>query len=166
MQTVNQDSETQGIVAQTEWVEFRGSKIHGMGAYARKLIPRETDIIEYVGEKIDKEESERRCEADNRYIFIVDEEHDIDGNVDWNLARWINHSCEANCETIDYEGRIWVSSIRDIQPGEELTFNYCYDIDDYKAHPCRCGSKKCVGFIVSEEFHEQVRQERGDGSGS
>ena len=146
------------IVGDTEWVEFRMSGIHGMGGYARKFIPKDTYIIEYVGEKIDKAESERRCEADNRYIFVYDEEHDLDGSVDWNLARWINHSCEANCETIDDEGHIWIAAVRDIQPGEELTFNYCYDLDDYRSHPCRCGSGRCVGYIVAEEHRDQLRR--------
>lgn len=139
-----------------------------MGGYARKFIPRETYVIEYVGEKIRKEESERRCDADNRYIFTYDDEFDLDGSVDWNLARWINHSCEANCETIDDEGEIWIAAVRDIQPGEELTFNYCYDLDDYKAHPCRCGSNRCVGYIVAEEYHDAVRRQlrAGESSGS
>lgn len=145
------------VVAQTEWVEFRQSRIHGMGGYARKFIPKETCIIEYLGEKIDKEEAARRCEEDNRYIFVFDDDHDLDGSVDWNLARWINHSCEANCETLDDEGAIWITAMRDIQPGEELSFNYCYDLDEYEDHPCRCGSSRCVGYIVAEEFHAKVR---------
>jgi len=160
METVDKNVVTDEIVAQTEWVEFRKSKIHGMGGYARKCIPKETSVIEYVGEKIDKKEAERRCEEDNRYIFVFDDEFDLDGSVEWNLARWINHSCEANCETIDDEGDIWITAMRDIQPGEELSFNYCYDLEEYKAHPCRCGSKKCVGYIVAEEHHDEVRAQR------
>ncbi len=128
-----------------------------MGGYAQRFIPKETYIIEYVGEKISKEESERRCNANNHYIFLYDDEHDLDGNVDWNPARWINHSCEPNCEAIDDEGRLWIAAMRDIQAGEELTFNYGYDLDDYKSHPCRCGSSRCAGFIVAEEHHETVR---------
>ncbi len=167
-QSVDQNPVEDEVVARTEWVEFRRSRIHGMGGYARKFIPRETYVIEYVGEKIRKEESERRCDADNRYIFTYDDEFDLDGSVDWNLARWINHSCEANCETIDDEGEIWIAAVRDIQPGEELTFNYCYDLDDYKAHPCRCGSNRCVGYIVAEEYHDAVRRQlrAGESSGS
>src|SRR5262245_57851675 len=88
------------IISQTEWVEFRRSRIHGRGGYARKDIPAETDVIEYVGEKISKAESTRRCEANNEYIFTGDDTYDIDGNVDWNPARLINHSCEPNCEAL------------------------------------------------------------------
>jgi SET domain-containing protein len=145
------------VLARTDWVEFRQSRIHGMGGFARQFIPRETYVIEYVGEKISKAESERRCAADNHYIFFFDDEHDLDGNVDCNPARWINHSCEPNCEALDDEGRIWIVALRDIQAGEELTFNYGYDLDDYQSHPCRCGSSRCVGFIVAEEHHPAVR---------
>jgi hypothetical protein len=150
----------EAVVAQTEWVLFKKSAIHGLGGYARKLIPQDTYIIEYVGEKIDKVESARRCEADNHFIFAYDETHDLDGNVDWNPARWINHSCEPNCETIDDEGHMWVAALRDIQPGEELTFNYNYDLEDYKAHPCRCGSGKCVGYMVAEEYFDHLRRQQ------
>jgi SET domain-containing protein len=154
---VDQETVQEGVVAQTEWVEFRRSRIHGMGGYARKFIPKETYVIEYMGEKIDKKEAERRCEADNRYIFVYDDEYDLDGSVDWNLARWINHSCEANCETLDDEGKIWIMAMRDIEAGEELSFNYCYDLDEYQDHPCRCGSDNCVGYILAEEHHDEVR---------
>lgn len=163
VQIVDSNSGEKNIVAQTEWVEFRGSQIHGMGGYARKRIPNETYIIEYVGEKITKEASALLCDKDNRYIFTYDDDYDLDGSVDWNLARWINHSCEANCETIDDDGKIWIAAMRDIEPDEELTFNYCYDLDDYKAHPCRCGSNQCVGFIVSEEHHDEVRAQAKGG---
>ncbi len=157
VQSVDSGGVADMVVARTEWVEFRQSRIHGMGGYARKLIPKDTYVIEYVGEKISKAESERRCEADNRYIFSYDDNHDLDGSVEWNVARWINHSCEANCEAIDDEGRIWIAALRDIQPGEELTFNYGYDLDCYENHPCRCGSTRCVGYIVAEEYHDRVR---------
>ncbi len=146
------------IIGTTEWVEFRRSKIHGRGGYARKDIPAETDVIEYVGEKISKEESNRRCEANNEYIFTGDDTYDIDGNVEWNPARLINHSCEPNCEALtDDDNRIWIVAKRDIKAGEELTFNYNYDLEDYQEHPCCCGAADCVGFMVAEEYFDQVR---------
>jgi hypothetical protein len=153
------------ILCQTEWAEFRRSRIHGRGGYARQAIPAETDVIEYVGEKISKAESERRCEANNEYIFTGDDTYDIDGNVEWNPARLINHSCEPNCEALtDDDNRIWIVAKRDIAAGEELTFNYNYDLEDFKEHPCQCGAPNCVGFIVAEEFFAQVRQAIGLGN--
>lgn len=71
----------------------------------------------------------------------------------------LNHSCLPNCaiEVDEDEGRIWIQATRDIKAGEELAFNYCYDLTDFQDHPCRCGAKECVGFIVAEEYFDQVR---------
>src|SRR5512138_3185706 len=122
----------------TDWLEFRPSAIHGTGAFARRPIPRGTHLIEYVGEKITKAESRRRCEAQNEYVFSLDDEWDLDGNVPWNPARFVNHSCAPNCEAEYLEGRIWIVARQDIAAGEELTFNYGYDLADYRDYPCRC----------------------------
>lgn len=143
-----------------EFVEIRRSLIHGSGGFARTRIPAGTRVIEYVGEKINKAESLRRCEANNEYIFTLDDEFDIDGNVLWNPARFINHSCAPNCEAELDEDRIWVVALRDIEAGEELTYNYNYDLEDYREHPCRCRAADCVGYIVAEEFFDQVRRQR------
>jgi len=140
-----------------ELLEIRQSAIHGTGGYARCDIAAGTRVIEYVGEHISKEESNRRCEAENEYIFTIDEQRDLDGKVSWNPARFINHSCWPNCEAEWDEARIFINALRDIKRGEELTFNYNYDLEDYKEHPCRCGTPQCVGYIVAEEYFDQVR---------
>jgi SET domain-containing protein len=161
MEIENLKSSANGIPVEAgnEYLEVRQSIIHGTGGYARKAIPTGTQIIEYVGERIPKEESSRRCEADNEFIFTIDETWDLDGKVAWNPARFINHSCAPNCEAEWLESRIFINALRDIQPGEELTFNYNYDLEDYQEHPCRCGTPVCVGYIVAEEFFEQVRKQ-------
>ncbi len=150
------------LLAQTEWVEFRRSAIHGHGGFARKPIPGGTRVIEYVGEKISKRESLLRCQQNNEYIFALDDEHDLDGNVGWNPARLINHSCAPNCDAELEHGRIWVVARRDIRAGEEITFNYGFDLIDFKDYPCACGAPDCVGYIVAEEFFPQLRS-RADG---
>jgi SET domain-containing protein len=150
-------------VTESEFLLFKSSSIHGIGGFARVDIPIGTRVIEYVGEIISKQESLVRCERSNEYIFAIDEERDLDGNVEWNPARFLNHGCEPNCEARFLEGRIWIVAIRDIGAGEELTFNYSYDLADYREHPCRCGAKTCVGYMVAEEFFEQVRRQRGAG---
>jgi uncharacterized protein len=104
-------------------------------------------------------ESARRCEANNVYIFSLNDTHDLDGNFIWNPARLLNHSCSPNCEAELDADRIWLLALRDIEPGEELTFNYGFDLEDYRQYPCRCGSPDCVGFIVAEEFFEHVRRQ-------
>jgi uncharacterized protein len=147
-------------VAETELLVFKSSPIHGMGGFARVDIPAGARVIEYVGEKITKQESLARCEQNNEYIFALDDEHDLDGHVSWNPARFLNHSCEPNCEARLEGGCIWVVAIREIRAGEELTFNYGYDLADYAEHPCGCGAPGCVGYIVAEEFFDHVRRQK------
>jgi hypothetical protein len=140
------------------WVEARPSGIHGLGLYAVRSIPAETLVIEYVGERITKRESLRRCESGNPFIFSIDKEYDLDGSVEGNLARFINHSCAPNCEAQDHDGRIWIVALRQIETGEELTYNYNYDLEDYPDNPCRCGAPDCLGYMVAGELFEVVRQ--------
>ncbi len=140
----------------------RRSSIHSRGIFARKDLPRGTEIIEYVGEKISKAESERRAnERLDRaektgeaavYIFNLNKKQDLDGSGADNLARLINHSCDPNCEALQSRGRIWVCAMRDIKKDEELSFNYGFDLENWDRHECRCGSERCVGFIVGEEY--------------
>lgn len=141
-----------------EFLEVRQSVIHGTGGYARKDIPSGTRIIEYVGERIDKTESAKRCEAENAYIFTIDDDCDLDGSVAWNPAKFINHSCAPNCEAEWDESRIFINALRDLKQGEELTFNYGFDLEEYHEHICQCRTPDCVGFIVAEEFFDQVRK--------
>ncbi|HOX58903.1 MAG TPA: SET domain-containing protein-lysine N-methyltransferase [Candidatus Paceibacterota bacterium] len=137
-------------------VAFGPSPIHGLGGFAKAAIGKGARILEYVGERISKSESLRRCEQDNGYIFSLNSEQDLDGDVAWNPARLFNHSCTPNCEAQMEDERIWIVAKRDIAPGEEITFNYNYDLVDYQDHPCRCGSPMCVGYMVAEEFFEHV----------
>jgi SET domain-containing protein len=146
-------------IAETDWVVFKPSRIDGVGGFARVDIPAGTRVLEYKGERISKAESLARCEQNNEYIFALDEEHDLDGNVSWNPARFLNHSCAPNCEAVPGEGKIWIVSIRRITEGEELTFNYGYDLEDWRVHTCRCNSNDCVGYIVAEEFFDYVRRQ-------
>jgi SET domain-containing protein len=154
------EADSAPVVAETEWVVFRRSPIHGLGGFAKTDLRRGSYVIEYLGERIDKDESLIRCEKDNQFIFTLNECHDLDGNVDWNPARFINHSCAPNCEALLEEDRIWIVASRDIPPGEEITFNYGYTLEDYRNYPCRCGTPGCVGYIVAEEFFAHVRQQR------
>jgi len=140
-----------------ELIDFQTSPIHGTGGYARVPIAVDTTIIEYVGRKIGKDESNLLCEQENAWIFCIDEQFDLDGNVDWNPARHLNHSCSPNAEAQDIDGRIWIVALRDIRAGEEITFNYNYDLEDYREHPCKCGAANCVGYMVAEEFFSSVR---------
>ena len=153
----------------SEYVEVRKSKTHGLGVFAAKDIPKGTKIIEYVGERIDKKESDRRAtvqleraeedpEAGAVYIFTLNKMWDIDGNVDWNTARLLNHSCSPNCETEIYDDHIWIQAIKDIPKGTELSYDYGYDVDNWDEHPCKCGSPNCIGYIVSKDQWPTLRK--------
>ena len=141
---------------------LKDSPIHGLGGFAKRAIPQGTRLVEYVGERISKGESLLRCEQSNEYIFALDDKQDLDGNVAWNPARFLNHSCTPNCDAELQDDRIWIIARRDIQPGEEITFNYGYDLENYRDYPCRCGSPHCVGYIVAEEFFDHVPPRKGE----
>lgn len=147
---------------------IRNSKIHARGVFAKKNIPAGTQVIEYVGEKITKVESDRRAEIvlnvnkkDKTkgavYIFTLNKRYDIDGNVPYNTARFINHSCHPNCEAQLSRGHIWIVATQDIRKGEEVSYNYGYGIEDYEEHPCCCGSLDCVGYILDEEHWPKLK---------
>lgn len=154
--------------AKSDWCAARESDIHGTGVYATRFIPSETKVIEYVGERVDKEESERRANAQMAhaeltgdaavYIFTLDDKHDLDGNVEWNTARLLNHSCDPNCESWISGKRIFVYALRDIEEGEELTFDYGFDLETWEDHPCHCGAPHCVGYIVRQEDWEELER--------
>ena len=153
---------------QSDLCEVRNSEIHGRGVYAAADMIKETRIIEYVGEYVKKEESEKRAwdqaaVAEQTgdaavYIFTLDKKWDIDGNVAWNDARLINHSCEPNCEAWIEEDQIFIYTLREVKKGEELTFDYGFDIECYIDHPCLCGKPSCVGYIVSREQWPELEQ--------
>lgn len=151
------------------WARRADSEVHGYGLYASKDIPKGTRIIEYVGDKITKAESDRRDDARRArqeagddgcvYLFTLNKRYDIDGDVEWNTARLINHSCEPNCETEYAKGGIWISALRDIAEGEELNYDYGFDWDNYDEHPCLCGSPTCCGYIVAKDQRWRVRRD-------
>lgn len=150
------------------YVETASSSIHNRGLFAAKRIPKDAYIIQYLGELIPKKESTRRGiaqhdvaqESDDGsvYIFNLDEKRDLDGNFDWNIARLANHSCKPNCEAQDIEGEIWLVALRNIKKGEELTFNYGYDLEHWEEHPCLCGESNCIGYIVSKEDRKKLKK--------
>ena len=153
------------------YIKIKRSRIHGDGIYAKVDIAEDTDIIQYVGEKISKEESELRAEKVMQkaqktgsgavYIFSLDDEYDIDGNVSWNPARLINHACETNCEAQSVDDEIWIVATRDIKKGEELHYDYGYDLANWREHPCLCGFASCIGVIVDQKLRKRLMRTKG-----
>ncbi len=144
--------------------KVKNSKVHGRGIFANQEIKKGQKVIEYIGEKITKMEGDKRSNRRiNRYlnskttgsvyIFELNKKYDIDGSPKYNKARYINHSCSPNCEVEIKKGKIWIISIKKIKENDELSYDYGYefDKDDYKDHPCKCRSKKCMGYIISKD---------------
>ena len=135
-----------------EWVVVKSSKIHSKGVFAKKNIPKGTYMIQYVGRKITNKEADKISEKETKngtvYLFELNKRYTIDGNVSYNPARFINHSCEPNAESVNDTGEIWIEAMRDIKKGEEITYDYCLITDDPKDHPCNCGSKKCKSYLA------------------
>jgi SET domain-containing protein len=156
-------------MAQNKYIYKKRSSIHGLGIFAKVNIPKGTRIIEYVGEKITKKEADRRGpilieyakknkQSGAVYIFVLNKKYDIDGHVSYNTAKYINHSCAPNCEVDIIRGRIWVIALRDIKKGEELFYNYGYDMDTYDEHPCFCKSDCCPSYITAEEHWPKLKK--------
>jgi SET domain-containing protein len=134
------------------------SHIAGQGLFAEQDIRQGTKIIRYIGEKISHEESERRLGAGNVYIFRLNERYFIDGSTPKNTARYINHSCDPNCHTEQFGNTIWIVAMKEITAGEELTYNYEYEIDDEPPEPCHCGAKLCCGYILGSQHWDRIRE--------
>lgn len=139
--------------------ELRTSAIHGRGVFARRSIPKGTRILEYVGERISTEEADERYDDDameraHTFLFTVDERTVIDAARDGNEARFINHSCEPNCETVNEDGRIFIEALRAIAPGEELTYDYNLERGELtpgwrERYACSCGTPSCRGTLIA-----------------
>jgi uncharacterized protein len=130
------------------------SPIAGLGLFAAQEIKPATRILQYIGEKIPKDVSTQRIAQGNVYIFTFNDRYDIDGKILRNTARYINHSCDPNCDVDITTRAIWIVALRHIRDGEELTYNYgyAYDPDSYCDFPCRCGAKHCCGYILAKRY--------------
>ena len=151
--------------------KLKKSKVHGKGIFAACDIKKNTRIIEYIGEKVTRKEGDKRSEkrlskylnsksTGSVYIFELNSKYDIDGSPLYNKARYINHSCNPNCEVDIKKGKIWISSIKNIKEGDELSYDYGFefDKDDYKDYKCKCGNKNCIGFIISKDDRYKIRR--------
>ena len=136
------------------------SAIAGRGLFTAQAIKKGCRIIQYTGEKITKAESAKRLREGNVYIFELNERYDIDGKGFRHKARYINHSCAPNCHVEKTRRTIWIVASRDIRAGEELTYNYGYELDDTPVHPCTCGADNCCGFILAPQYQDVVKDKR------
>lgn len=140
--------------------EVRKSSIQGRGAFATRRLRQGQRIVEYTGQKISTDEGDRRYEESgmgrhHTFLFTLDDETVIDGKRGGNESRYINHSCDPNCEAIIEDDRIYIYAKKNIQPDAELTYDYQYERrpdhtkEDEEFYACRCGTAKCRGTILA-----------------
>lgn len=138
----------------------RNSRIHGRGVFAARKIPEGTRILEYGGERITWKEANRRenmkpADCYHTFFFSLESGKIIDGGSDGNDARWINHSCEPNCEAREEDGRVYIYALRDIKRGEELNYDYGLIMEQRhtaalkRAYACLCGTPSCRGTLLA-----------------
>jgi len=147
-------------VAAGRRIQVRRSGVHGRGVYAIAPIEAGTTIIEYTGERISWDEAMDRhphdpAQPNHTFYFQIEGGAVIDALYGGNSARWINHSCEPNCEADEVDGRVFIKALRDLLPGEELFYDYGLVIDERytpklkKEYACYCGSADCRGTMLA-----------------
>jgi len=135
-------------------LKVSSSDVHGRGVYAKEFIPAGTRIIEYTGRRMAWEEAEDDENDPHTFIFGLEDGKVINAAIDGNEARWINHSCDPNCEAIEKKGRVFIHAMRDIERGEELSYDYALEIDEpitekaKKQYECFCDSPNCRGTLL------------------
>lgn len=150
-------------------IQTRRSGVHGKGVFALTDIAEGETLIEYKGERISWKEALRRHPHDpsqpqHTFYFHIDDGHVIDGRVNGNAAKWINHSCEPNCEADETDGRVFIKSLRTIHAGEELNYDYGLVIDEpytpqlLAEFPCWCGSENCRGTLLSPKDDQKAEK--------
>lgn len=141
--------------------DIRPSPIQGLGAFATVAIPAGTRLVEYAGERLTPAQAEARYPDDgtrhHTYLFAIDDAVVVDAAVGGNAARYLNHSCAPNCDAVIEDGRIWLETVHDIEPGEELVYDYAYVLAERhtpaakRRYPCRCGAVTCRGTILARK---------------
>jgi SET domain-containing protein len=146
--------------ASSPYFAVRNSRIHGRGVFAARKIPAGTRILEYGGERISWKEACRRedlkpADCFHTFFFSLQDGRIIDGGSEGNDARWINHSCEPNCEAQEEDGHVYIHALRDIRRGEELNYDYGLVMEQRhtpalkRAYACLCGTPSCRGTLLA-----------------
>jgi len=149
--------------------EIRESPVAGKGAFATRPIRKGERIIEYTGERITHAEADARYDDDSMeehhtFLFTVSSRTVIDATREGNDARFINHSCDPNCESEIERGRVFIFALRDIRPGEELAYDYAYERSgdetekEERQYRCLCGTRACRGSIMEPRETFEARQ--------
>lgn len=152
-------------------IQTRRSTVHGNGVFAIQDLAEGETLVEYKGEVINWKEALRRhphdpAQPNHTFYFHIDDGRVIDGNVNGNAARWINHSCEPNCEADEVNGRVYIKALRNIAAGEELNYDYGLIIDEpytpklLAEFPCWCGSENCRGTLLTPKDEKEEKKKK------
>ncbi|RIX80588.1 SET domain-containing protein [Acidovorax cavernicola] len=152
-------------------IQMRRSDVHGNGVFAVQDLAEGETLIEYKGQVISWKEALRRhphdpSQPNHTFYFHIDDGRVIDGNVQGNDARWINHSCEPNCEADEVDGRVYIKALRNIAAGEELNYDYGLIIDEpyteklLSEFPCWCGSEMCRGTLLTPKDEDEEKSKK------
>jgi SET domain-containing protein len=155
-------------------IVVRRSRVHGRGVYATQPIAEGERVIEYVGQRLTHAQADAECADDaamarhHTFFFALDDDTVIDGGRGGNESRYINHSCDPNCEVVISRKRIYIHALRDIEPGEELSYDYWYTTDEAyteddlrRIYPCRCGAVQCRGYLARPPRRRVAKRKRG-----
>ena len=154
--------------ADRDFVRVGQSLIQGKGLFAKRKIPKGARIIEYTGERVPLAQLQVEI-AEGKpasvYMFCLTESTAIDGARNGNQARFINHSCEPNCEAYLFDAQMYIYAMREIVRGEELGFDYqltpaikgTKKKENTEAYACRCGSLNCRGTMLSQKKNSQIK---------
>lgn len=135
-------------------IEVRESGVHGRGVYAAQFIPKGARVIEYTGERVAWEDAPDDVNNPHTFNFGLDNGEVINPEVGGNDARWINHSCDPNCEAVEEGDRVFIYALRQIRAGEELLYDYQLEIDEpitqasREKFACHCGAPNCRGTML------------------
>ena len=158
------------LSSSTRRIQVRRSGVHGKGVFALQDLAEGETLINYTGELISWPEALRRhphdpAQPNHTFYFHIEDGRVIDGNVGGNSSRWINHSCQPNCEAEEADGgRIFIKALRNIVAGEELFFDYGLIIDARHTkklladYPCWCGAPVCRGTLLATK--DKTRKKR------
>ncbi|WP_341318491.1 SET domain-containing protein-lysine N-methyltransferase [Paraburkholderia sp. IMGN_8] len=141
-------------------VIVRRSPVHGKGVFAMHALAAGERVLEYKGEITSWRNALRRHQREgvegHTFLFGLSDGSVIDGSRGGNSARWLNHACAPNCETIEDEGRIFIHTLRPIEPGEELFIEYLLATDDppdedvRAQYACRCAAANCRQSMLAD----------------
>lgn len=135
-------------------LQVRSSSVHGRGVYATKPIGKGRRIIEYTGKRMSWDEAPNDPDDPHTFNFGLENGEVINPEIDGNEARWINHSCDPNCEAVEEDDRIFIYALRNIPPGDELFYDYALELDESitkelrKEFKCHCGAPNCRGTML------------------